>query len=733
MQEKIIGKLLAYTIDRSVIGYMTINEKLCVRCYDMSDILTEYSAKNIKQIKISTGNTMFKIPKVEFTGDESELRTYIAHPARPVDRENWKEIPVAYNEKLGYCIILAVDNLFEERKLSKICVDKSELIRLDDSLTFEEAIKLHKDYIDIRKDNLANFLAYTEEELSQELNRHIFAQESKEKRTKHAREYAENTTKVFRKDEGTKEFEDCKQRLFENRLVGGDRATYCRIISLMGVFDNYNKSSKFISRSLVNKLDRLSTNRSRTAATIQTDQFDLAMQNHDIVTHTGATSGRDLSSFSRKLLSSYIYAYYPLMKIIKNEYLETLSTVFTGFWAKSIYVATHTSVDKFTIDRVRLTREQQEYYMNRIISKLYLPLEYYDCIINFVLDNYNEKGDSIEVYNEYISNHYTNIAVKGAIIGQYLLYVIDSPFNEIPDKTIKLRELRSGLSSRRYNLNSTELAAPMFRFCFDNEYLMTDIYKTEFKKVMDEYKILVSLNYLPQDIGYDIDVTELSEKNLNEFGYTLKQAKEGHKYKNSRDNKYTLKLLDIPEKDISKLKELGAKTIGDIIILGAIESYDLHGRNTMVFNEDALLVLKATISIFNSEFAKNTGVFVNVNIDENRRTELIEDDRLREYYSSGFCLYRTDAEVYQSDRDFEWHLSIRWATDRNIMDVGRKTSEYIVSNFLNKKLINLKRLSARAFMSDEHISKLGTAMKTGLQLESDESDTIKRVGNLRYI
>ena len=67
------------------------------------------------------------------------------------------------------------------------------------------------------------------------------------------------------------------------------------------------------------------------------------------------------------------------------------------------------------------------------------------------------------------------------------------------------------------------------------------------------------------------------------------------------------------------------------------------------------------------------------------------------------------------------------------MDVGRKTSEYIVSNFLNKKLINLKRLSARAFMSDEHISKLGTAMKTGLQLESDESDTIKRVGNLRYI
>ena len=54
MQEKIIGKLLAYTIDRSVIGYMTINEKLCVRCYDMSDILTEHSAKNIKQKPIKS-------------------------------------------------------------------------------------------------------------------------------------------------------------------------------------------------------------------------------------------------------------------------------------------------------------------------------------------------------------------------------------------------------------------------------------------------------------------------------------------------------------------------------------------------------------------------------------------------------------------------------------------------------------------------------------------------------
>lgn len=725
LKEKVIGKIVSYDSLRKTIGYVTINEMLYIRCYSLIDIMTEKSIKTSSEFMISTGSSFLQIPKVEYLGDESKLRVYVGNPTRFENYNTIGSIFVAYNSKLRYAIELTQDNKFVKRCLDK-SIDTTGLIKLQNNLEYESLMKLRADNNIIRPENQRNLFMLNGLELINLFKARnepvvtiddiirrsynwakrdcIGAMESIDRyKKKYGIEtpgYIYHRYSKLTKVELERHYKINKLLSQQNKYMGQYNDKW--------VLTEELTKGEISSYGLREALKRLSVNRSKQAARISLEM-------------TYMMGGSDWTKIIRSL---YRYCYLPIVCCCINraDSMKVGADVTDTYWIKSIS-SVYAGKE---IDEHWLASSNAEFIMNTLISRLYLPIEYYDCIRKFVIDYIKSYGGH--------DNFNTNLKlplISNVIFSQFLMYVDDGPELILPDTEESVETLRSYISIRYAtpeNLNW--MAEDVHRYA-DAGYLLKENYINKMKESLERYSIMQYKEYFPLDIGYTNNVLELSEEHLNELGYTLDIKSEGKKYKTSRENRYTLKLIDIDEKDIDKLKNLGARTIGDVIVLGAIEKFSRPGRNTMIFTDELLTILKASMTIFNKQFATNMGVTIELNASENMLKELRDDNHIVDYYNSGFILYRPTPDYYKPTGRREYSLNMNWATARNISCVGFKTSRYIVVNFINNRLINLKRLSSYVIMSDEHIDKFGATINSITGLTESKEKTIRTAGNLR--
>ena len=749
MKEKIIGKLVAYTTDRATAGYVTINELLYVRCYSMADLLSEPNANNILQLKRSSDKTWLRLPKVKFTGDESKLRVYMGSPARVIRNTS---IIVAFNRQNGYVVLLSALSKFREIPVDmssdtgeinieagcKLEYNLNDLVEIPGNTTFEELMAKHKDCRLIREENRKIFPLYTEDELLSAII-HVMPYRSRDKLLEAAVHQTDVQRSLLIRCKHTPT-DNWEELTLHGQIRKNDVYVMNEILSHITKYSIDTSCRVYedaLSKGHSKTVNRLANNRNLDSAFVRLSSALMSMGPYYYCKEgtDAELKIKDLYNFvSNFLLAAYIAVYYPLMYPLEDKqgFLSDrcIKSLTDTVWMKSLvngvleHIAKGENIPKEEI----VSSSLMENTFNTLVSKLYLPLDYYECIIRYAMDEHKPTLVPVQTL-------YTQSAL---VISQFMLFITGGVFSNLPMVSSSIKALKGGLSVRNITESNLKWMSLFCKDMYRHKYLLIDRYNMLFNETIKEYDVLKWKKMHPKDDGYSEDILELTEHNLNELGYTLNKHRDKEKYITSMENRYTLKYIGWKEKTIDELKKLGAKTIGDAIVLGAVQKYESGVANPKVFDELAYEMLKASIMIFNPTLYNNCKLQTKFKATD----EIIESaisEETRTYYNSGFCLYRiipkltyhtgSSAEVESP----EFGVNAFWCYERGMGSVGKKTFRYIYYNYIDKKLVNLKRFRAHTVVMDEHIEALAKAFHTGLRTVQDVHTIALRTGNMRYI